>query len=166
MKKTLSCIGLAIVLSISGSIQTAAAFEQGSRENRAPKETQRSHVGQASREESRSGFRREQGHQEVRFQRPAHYERRLPAGYRTMKIANMLLYYLNGIFYQSTPYGYQMVTAPTGVMVSALPSGYYQIFYGGTTYYVANNTYYVQGPMGYNVVTPPQGIMFPVQTGW
>ena len=83
-----------------------------------------------------------------------------------MKIANMLLYYLNGIFYQSTPYGYQMVTAPTGVMVSALPSGYYQIFYGGTTYYVANNTYYVQGPMGYNVVTPPQGIMFPVQTGW
>ena len=63
-------------------------------------------------------------------------------------------------------YGYQVVTAPTGMMVSELPPGYYQIFYGGTPYYVFNNTYYVQGPMGYNIVTPPQGTMFPAQTGW
>ena len=90
----------------------------------------------------------------------------MPEGYHTMKIANIIRYYLNGIFYQSTPYGYQVVTAPTGMMVSELPPGYYQIFYGGTPYYVFNNTYYVQGPMGYNIVTPPQGTMFPAQTGW
>lgn len=166
MKKTLSCIGLVLVLSVFGLTQTAAAFEQGSRENRVSRESQRSHGEHSPRERSGVGFREDHGRQEVRFQRPVHYERRLPAGYRTLKIANRILYYLNGLFYQSTPYGYQVVTAPMGAIVRELPFGCYQILYGGTIYYVYNNTYYVQQPMGYSIVTPPQGVMIPAQTGW
>ena len=166
MKKTLSCMSLVLALSIFGFTQTVAAFEQGPRENRISRDPQQSHGEHSSREESKPGFKEDRDRQEVRFQPPVHYVRRLPANHRTMKIANMILHYLNGIFYQSTPYGYQVVTPPIGTIVGELPPGYYQIFYGGITYYVYNNTYYVRGPVGYNIVTPPQGIMFPVQTGW
>ena len=162
MKKTLRGIGLILILSILGFVQTAAAFEQGSRESR------QSHREPSPGGAFKQGFREDHNRREVRFQQPVHYERRLPEGYRTLKIANRILYVLNGIFYQSTPYGYEVVTAPRGAIVRELPPGYYQIFYGGTTYYVVNNTYYVQGPMGYSIVTPPpvQMVMFPAQTGW
>jgi len=159
-------MGLVLALSIFGSTQTVAAFDQGSRENRNARAPQQSHEERSSGRVSKSGFKEDHGRQEVHFQPPVHYERRLPAGYRTMKIANTLLYYLNGVFYQSTPYGYQMITAPRGGIIGELPPGYYQILYGGSTYYVYNNTCYVRGPMGYNIVTPPQGMAFPVQTGW
>ena len=80
-----------------------------------------------------------------------------------MRIANTLFYYLNGIFYRSTPYGYQIVSAPMGTVVRELPYGHYQVWYGGTPYYVYNNTYYTWGPMGYRVVMPPvQGVMLPL----
>ena len=167
MKKTLSCVGLVLVLTVFGFVQTAAAFERGPKENRGAGGPQQSHGEHSSGEKSKPGFREDRGRQEVRFQQPAHhYERRLPAGYHTLKIANMILYYLNGIFYQSTPYGYQVVTAPMDAIVRDLPPGYYQILYGGTTYFVYNNVCYLRGPMGYTMVTPPQGVMFPVQTGW
>ena len=166
MKKTLSCIGLVLVLNIFVSVQTAAAFGQGPHENRASKKPQQSQGEPSPKGSSPLGFREEPRHQEVRFQQPTRYEHRLPAGYRTLKIAERILYYLNGIFYQPTPYGYQVVTAPMGARVGALPPGYYQVMYGGIPYYVCNNTYYVQGPMGYSIVTPPQGIMPPVPTGW
>jgi hypothetical protein len=166
MKKTLTCMGLVLVMGIFAFTQTATAFEQGSRGNRVAREARPSHEEPSPRGGSREEFRENHGRQEVHYQQPAHYEHRLPAGYRTLRIANMILYYLNGMFYQSTPYGYQVVNAPMGSIVGTLPPGYYQVLYGGTLYYVYNNTYYVQGPMGYNVVTPPQGVMFPIQTGW
>ena len=163
MKKTLSGMGLVLVLSILGFVQTAAAFEQSAGRNRASNEPQRSHAADSYR----SGSREDHTRREVRFQRAAHYERHLPAGYRTLRIANRILYYLNGIFYQSTPYGYEVVNAPMGSIVRELPFGYQRILYRGTVYYVYNNTYYVQEPMGYSVVTPPpQGVMFPAQGGW
>ncbi len=166
MEKTSSRAGIVLALSIFVFVQTAAAFEQKPRESRASRTPQQSHEEHFTRGASKPEFKEDHGHQETRFQEKSHYEHHLPAGYRTLKVANIIRYYLNGIFYQSTPYGYQVVTAPMGMMVRELPPGYYQIFYGGTTYYVANNTYYVQGPMGYNIVTPPQGAMFPAQTGW
>ncbi len=168
MKNTFGCIGLVLVLSVFGSIQTAAAAERGARENRVTSDPQYSHEERSFKEGSKSGFREGRGRQEARFQPPVHhYERRLPAGYRTLKLANMILYYLNGMFYQSTPFGYEVVNAPMGAVVVQLPPGYYQIFYDGTMYYVYNNTYYVQGPMGYNIVPPPsQAVMLPVRAGW
>ena len=166
MKKILGCMSLVLVLSIFGFTQTAAAFQQGSRENRGSREPQQTYGKQSPKGSSGAEFRKNPSRQEVHFQQPAHYERRLPAGYRTLKIANMILYYLNGIFYRSTPYGYETVTAPMGATVGALPPGYYQMLYGGTTYYVYNNIYYVRRPVGYSIVTPPQGVMMPVQTIW
>ena len=163
MKKILGSIGLVLVLSIFGFTQTAVAFERDAREGHASKELRQS----PPRGGSGAGFREDHSRQEVRFQKPVHYERHLPAGYRTLKIANRVLYYLNGIFYQSTPYGYEVVTAPMGAILRELPHGYYQILYGGTAYYVYNNTYYIRGAMGYNIVTPPpQVVMFPFRAGW
>ena len=142
------------------------AFEQGPKGTHASREPQQSRGEHSTRGEPKPAFREVHNRQEVRFQQPAHYEHRLPTGYRALRIANTILYCLNGIFYQSTPFGYQVVTAPMGAMVGELPPGYYQILYGGITYYVYNNTYYTRGPMGYNIVTPPQGVMFPIRTGW
>ena len=160
MKKILSCIGLMLVLSVFGSARTAAAFGQSAWEYRTSRVQEPSHEERSPRENA--------GHREVRFQGPAHhYERRLPAGYRTLRIANRILYCLNGIYYQWTPYGYEVVTAPVGVIVRELPPGYGQIFYGGTTYYVYGNAYYVRGPLGYNFVTPPsQVVLCPARTVW
>ena len=167
MKKTLSCIGLVLVLSIFGFVQTASAFGQGTKENRASREPRQSHEERSPKGGFRPEYREDHNRQEVRLQRPAHYERRLPNGYHALNLANMILYYLNGIFYQSTPYGYEVVTAPMGAIVRELPPGYYQILYGGTAYYVYNNTYYIQGPMGYSIVTPPFPVMMsPAQRGW
>ena len=167
MKKTLRSIGLVLILGFFGFVHSAAAFEQGARENRDSRKPQPSQEEHYPRGESRLGFREGQNHREICFQQPIHYEHHLPTGYRTLKLANRILYYLNGLFYQPTPYGYAVVTAPVGAIVRELPPGYYQIFYGGTPYYVYNNTYYVQGPMGYHIVTPPsQMVLFPAQVGW
>jgi hypothetical protein len=168
MKKILSWIGLALVLSVFGSVRTAAAFGQSAWEYRTSRVPEQSHEERSPRGESRSGFRENLGHREVRFQRPAHhYERQLPVGCRTLRIANRILYCLNGIYYQWTPYGYEVVTAPVGAIVRELPPGYCQIFYGGTLYYVYNNAYYVRGPLGYNLVTPPsQIVLCPTRTVW
>jgi hypothetical protein len=167
MKKTLGCIGLVLVLSVFGFTQTAAAaFERDARGGHAPKEPRQSREkispGQGAEARVMAGHH----HQEVRPQRSVHYERRLPAGYLTLRIADMMLYYLNGIFYQSTPYGYEVVNAPMGAVVSQLPPGYYRILNGYTPYYVYNNIYYVRGPIGYVVTPAPQVVMLPAQSGW
>jgi hypothetical protein len=166
MKKILSGISLVLVLSVFGFVQTAAAFEQGSRENRTARESRQVRGEHSPRGGFPSGFREDRGRREVRFQQPVHYERRLPIGYRTLRIANRILYCLNGIYYQWTPFGYEVVTAPVGAIVRELPPGHCQIFYGGAIYYVYNNAYYVREPWGYNLVTPPQGVMCPIQAGW
>lgn len=153
MKKTFVRIGLVLVLSLGVFIQNATAFESRKHEDRNSARPQLS--------------RGEQKRHDVRSHHHPRYERHLPAGYRTLRMANRVLYYLNGIFYQSTPYGYQVITAPMGTVVRELPYGCYQVWQGGTVYYVFNNTYYTRGPMGYRVVMPPaRGIMFPVQARW
>ena len=104
MKKKLSRMGIVLALSVFVFVQTAAAFEKKPKESRVSRTPQQSHEEHSSRGGSKPGLREYQGHQELRFQEKAHYERRLPEGYHTMKIANIIRYYLNGIFYQSTPY--------------------------------------------------------------
>lgn len=167
MKKAISCIGFALVLSIFGLIQTASAEERGARREPPQKGIRQSREARSPKKESRLELRKDHNRQEVRFNRPAHYyKHRLPAGYRALKIRNAIFYYLNGIYYQWTPYGYQAVNAPLGAVIGQLPPGYYQIWYGGNIYYVHNNTYYVRQPVGYTVVTPPQGIILPAQVHW
>ena len=162
MKKTLSYISIVLVLTLFGFTQTAAASERDTRKSHPAFEGRQSHEEHSAGRGPGEGFREAPEHREVYFRPAAHYERRLPAGYRTLRIANRILYYLSGIFYQSTPFGYEVVSAPPGVIVGTLPHGYSQILYGGRIYYVCNNTYYVQGPMGYSVVmSPSQGVMFP-----
>lgn len=116
-----------------------------------------------AREISRGGHRPGNDRREVRhdynFRRPFHYYHSLPRGYLTLRIANELFYYLDGMYYQSTPAGYVVVTAPRGAFVLALPPYYRQIPYEGRTYVYYNNTYYVQEPAGYTVVTPPSQVV-------
>jgi len=166
VKKTPICVSLIIVLSIFGSTQTAAAFERNAQERHAAKEPRKSYEEHLSQREAGPGLKKDPSRRDVHAQRPPRYEHHLPEGFRTLRIANRVLYYLNGIFYQLTPYGYAMVNAPLGAVVGELPPGYYQILYRGTIYYVYNNTYYAQVPMGYSVVTPPPMIMLPTQVGW
>lgn len=96
---------------------------------------------------------------EVFNHRPLHYYPALPLGYRTLRIADRLYYYASGTYYQYTPSGYVMVSAPAGAVIRELPPWYRQIPYGKTTYYFYNNTYYVQEPAGYTVVTPPPQVV-------
>lgn len=91
--------------------------------------------------------------------RPLHYYPSLPLGYLTLKIADMIYYYSGGTYYQYTPSGYAVVSAPVGAVIQELPPWYRQIPYGKTTYYFYNNTYYVQEPAGYTVVTPPSPVV-------
>jgi hypothetical protein len=167
MKKLSKTIGLIIVVSVLGFTQTAFAFDQTDRDGRGPKEMRPSHARLAFKE-VRSENRANHNPREIHFQSPVrHYEPSLPTGYRTLKIANRIFYYLSGIFYQSTPYGYKVVTAPRGVVLTELPMGCIRVIHEGIIYYVHNNVYYVQGPLGYSIVTPPpQVVMVPSPMGW
>ncbi|MBU9888994.1 MAG: hypothetical protein KTQ49_03890 [Candidatus Omnitrophica bacterium] len=98
-------------------------------------------------------------HRDYNFRRPFHYYHSLPRGYLTLKIANEVFYYLDGMYYRYTPAGYVVVTAPRGAMVPVLPPYYRQIPYEGKTYVYYNSTYYVQEPAGYTVVTPPPQVV-------
>lgn len=93
------------------------------------------------------------------YPRPYPYLRALPPGYVTLRIADMTYYYLSGVYYQSTPSGYVVVTAPRGAVIRELPPWHRRIPYKETVYYFYNNTYYVQEPAGYTVVTPPPEVV-------
>lgn len=109
----------------------------------------------------RGGHEMRGGHErhEVFYARPFHYYHALPRGYLTLRIADMLYYYASGMYYQYTPAGYVVVSAPLGAAIPALPPYYRQIPYEGRNYYFYNSTYYVQEPSGYTVVTPPPQVV-------
>ncbi len=88
-----------------------------------------------------------------------YYYRDLPPGYRALRVADMLYYYLEGIYYQSTPSGYVIVPAPRGAVITAIPERHKVIVYENTDYYYYNSTYYVKQPSGYTVVTPPPSVV-------
>jgi hypothetical protein len=88
-----------------------------------------------------------------------YYYRNLPWGYTTLRVADMLYYYLNGTYYQETPSGYVIVSAPRGAMITSIPERHKVIVYNNTDYYYYNSAYYVKQPTGYTVVTPPPSVV-------
>lgn len=96
---------------------------------------------------------------EMYYYRPYRYSPYLPLGYLTLRIADMIYYYSSGTYYQSTPSGYVIVTAPRGAIVPEIPAYCRRIPYREKTYFFYNNTYYVQEPAGYTVVTPPPQVV-------
>jgi hypothetical protein len=76
-----------------------------------------------------------------------------------MRVANMLFYYRDGVYYRETPSGYVIVNAPAGAVIRELPPYYKQIPYENNVYYYYNNTYYVRHPAGYTVVNPPAQVV-------
>lgn len=118
-------------------------------------------LGQPPRGDGHGGF---SGHRpshapSPRYYPGPHFYRNLPPGYVSLRIADMLYFYLGGIYYQETPSGYVVVPAPRGAIVPILPEPYKVIPYQNTNYYYYNNTYYVQQPSGYAVVTPPTQVV-------
>lgn len=99
------------------------------------------------------------GHSFHRSPPRPYYHRDLPWGYVTLRVADMLYYYLEGTYYRETPSGYVIVSAPRGAMITALPERHKVIVYDNTDYYYYNNTYYVKQPAGYAVVTPPPSVV-------
>ena len=79
----------------------------------------------------------------------------LPAGYVTIRLADVMYYYCDGVYYTHTPSGYVVVSAPVGATVTGLPDGYRTLVYDHATYYIYDRAYYVKDPGGYVVVTPP-----------
>lgn len=88
-----------------------------------------------------------------------YYHRSLPWGCLPLRVANMLYYYLEGTYYQETPSGYVMVSAPRGAIITTLPERHKVIVYDNTDYYYYNSAYYVKQPIGYTVVTPPPSVV-------
>jgi len=88
-----------------------------------------------------------------------YYHRDLPRGCMPLRVADMLFYYLEGTYYQETPSGYVLVSAPRGAMITALPERHKVIVYDNTDYYYYNSAYYIKQPAGYTVVTPPPSVV-------
>jgi len=82
----------------------------------------------------------------------------LPPGYSQVYVAGNPYYYDQGVYYQSAPSGYLVVTPPVGAIVAQLPPGAEGIPYGPTVYYYGAGAFYVQTPQGFMVVTPPPGM--------
>ncbi len=82
----------------------------------------------------------------------------LPPDYAPVYVGSTPYYYDQGVFYQSTPSGYAVVTPPIGALVPALPPGAEAIPVGSIIYYYAGGAFYLPQPQGYLVVTPPPGI--------
>ncbi|HNX68633.1 MAG TPA: hypothetical protein PLL75_05860 [Candidatus Omnitrophota bacterium] len=143
MKKILVSILAVITLGVFGFSNTAVAFDRNPKGGHDPHGDFR---GRPERHDDHNG-------------RPFRYFPYLPVGYLTLRIADMIYYYSGGTYYQYTPSGYVVVSAPMGAVVPALPPYYRPIPYGGKTYFFYNNTYYLQEPTGYNVVTPPPQVV-------
>ncbi len=82
----------------------------------------------------------------------------LPPGYAPIYVGSTPYYYDEGVFYESAPSGYTVVTPPIGALVPVLPPGAEAIVVGPTVYYYAAGAFYLQQPQGYVVVRPPLGI--------
>ncbi len=82
----------------------------------------------------------------------------LPSGYAQIYVGSNPYFYDQGVYYQSTPSGYTVVTPPLGAVVPALPPGAEAVPAGPTIYYYAAGAFYLQQPQGFVVVAPPLGI--------
>ncbi|MFH1799761.1 MAG: DUF6515 family protein [Candidatus Omnitrophota bacterium] len=133
MKKMLSVLGIVLVMTVSGWTPSAEAVERGT-PGRNPDDTRRSHI--------------------TSVHRPVYYVRRLPAGYRKLKAANVVYYHRNGVFFRSTLFGYQWVRAPLGVAFRTLTAPL-RVSVGKITYFVCNDTYFIRKPAGYFVASSP-----------
>jgi hypothetical protein len=82
----------------------------------------------------------------------------LPAGYLSIYVGGSPYYYDQGVYYESDPTGYVVVTPPLGATVPALPPGAEPVAVGSLIYYFAAGAFYQQQPQGFMVVTPPLGV--------
>lgn len=131
----------ALVLSTGLTVQSQSSFAQ-SRERSFHRDSRRS-----------DHFR------DFHHPRRPYFYHHLPRGYLPIRIADALFYYAEGTYYQETPSGYVVITAPRGAIVAALPERHKVIIYDNTDYYYYNSTYYVKQPQGYAVVTPPPSVV-------
>lgn len=145
MKKTLLALLAALILNVF--IVSGAAFA-------APRASGDRHSPAARHDPVEM-----RGPRNTYYHGPNRYYHSLPPGYLTLRMADMVLYYLSGTYYQYTPSGYVVVSAPMGAVIRELPPYYKRIPYGTNTYYYYNNTYYVQESAGYTVVTPPPQVV-------
>jgi hypothetical protein len=84
--------------------------------------------------------------------------RKLPVGYKTVRVKRDRYYYHVGAFYRRGPSGYVYVRAPIGAIVVGLPVGYRSLWVGGISYYYYNDVFYRRVPSGYMVVEAPSEI--------
>lgn len=82
----------------------------------------------------------------------------LPPDYSQIYVGGAPYYYDQGVYYQSAPSGYMVVTPPIGANVAQLPPGAEALTVGSITYYYAAGAFYVQQPQGFVVVAPPLGV--------
>ncbi len=87
----------------------------------------------------------------------------LPPDYTPLYVGPTPYYYDQGVYYESSPSGYVVVTPPIGAIVPQLPPGAEAIPVGPTVYYYAAGAFYVQQPQGFMVVAPPLGVTVSMQ---
>jgi hypothetical protein len=72
-------------------------------------------------------------------------------------LANQSYYYDDGVYYEPTSGGYDVVAAPIGATVSSLPPGYETIMVDSSYYYYYGGTFYINTGQSYQVVQAPPG---------
>lgn len=96
-------------------------------------------------------------------QRPTHFLRGLPYGYREFLYGGLTYYFFNGHFYHQGPQGYGVVAAPVGATIRFLPPGAVAVTVGVGMYYTLSGVYYQQIPDGYLIVNSPVVVEAPSQ---
>jgi hypothetical protein len=80
----------------------------------------------------------------------------LPFGAIAVSMGNRHYHYYDGLYYEPSSYGYNVVPAPVGIIVPQLPYGYTSVVVGGHPYYRYQNVFYMPlGSNGYEVVQEP-----------
>jgi hypothetical protein len=82
----------------------------------------------------------------------------LPHGYISVHVGGRPYYYYDGVYYETNPSGFVVVTPPIGAFVTTVPTGSVALSVGGSMYFYGGGAYYVQQANGFVVVPPPLGI--------
>ena len=100
------------------------------------------------------------------YHQRGHEVRYLPPRHREIRVSGHPYYYASGMFYQPSPQGYVVVSAPIGARVNMLPPGYISFGFGTSRYFYVNTTYYLWSNQTreYVVVEKPPGADAAVQT--
>lgn len=142
----------------------AEVFNGREREGRARPERgveveRHEHLEDALRDQRRWDIDGERNHSYFWFgYHPGMFLNVLPQGYSQIYVAGNPYYYDQGVYYQTGPSGYVVVSPPLGAIVPQPPPGAETIPYGATVYYYVAGAFYVQQPQGFMVVAPPPGI--------